>query len=128
MVKDIVCGLEDAKKLKGLGVKQKSIFYWIETGENLFLEEKNDNRLGSFDICDNKDIYSAFTLSELGDLLPRNIKIEFGICTVKECRVILTNPNINDFENYRKPIYTVEDYSEVGARVKMLIYLLEKEG
>lgn len=59
---DQVCSLDLAKRLKELGVKQDSLFYWFEC------PVKNEWIIGN----PNRDWenYSAFTVAELGKLLP----------------------------------------------------------
>src|SRR5947208_16869171 len=71
---DYVCSLELSKRLKELGVKQDSLFVWISiinTGFDFIkLKEEwepNSKEVGAFN-------YSAFTVAELGNLLPFNIK------------------------------------------------------
>jgi len=62
-----VCSLELAKKLKKLEVKQDSLRYWIycpETKEWVLAQRKWTK---------NWKMYSAFTVAELGELLPFKI-------------------------------------------------------
>jgi hypothetical protein len=79
---DQVCSLELAKRLKELGVQQESLFIWSErywTKNNI--NEKNEIRsyltfnpstFHSESIAE----YSAFTVAELLDLIPRIIDIK----------------------------------------------------
>ena len=77
-----VCSLELAKKLKELGVKQESLFYWNildgKPGINKY-EVKNrkqfteDGYPGNTMVYKNVESYSAFTVAELGEMLPRFI-------------------------------------------------------
>ena len=79
-LKQQVVNLKYAKKLKKLGVKQKSLFYWTKAfyadGFNLSwgLEYKEMNKLRFFEYGDKKikdvENCSAFTASELGEMLP----------------------------------------------------------
>lgn len=67
-----------------------------------------------------KEIYSAFTVAELGEILPINLnsyKLDTGkwYCEAHECHGAETNWE-----------YT-EDETEANARAKMLIYLLENK-
>lgn len=130
-----VCSIELANKLKELGVKQESLFYWVCINFEAFsisTEEEfstiNENKLISGGCecctCDDyiKEKYSAFTVAELGELLPYNcisIKIDrksykdkkdFYYCYLKELGI----SNETQF-----------DYKESDARAKMLIYLIE---
>lgn len=82
-----VVSLELAKKLKELGVKQDSLFYWGRNGEELFARTGIDDTTFGFttlnaegpagdpywfDISelDDEDWFSAFTVAELGEMLP----------------------------------------------------------
>lgn len=75
--------LELAQRLKELGVKQESLFYWadddIVISQDIdLLLENGDVRNNSYTcnhLTDNKtdEIYSAFTSAELGEMLPREI-------------------------------------------------------
>jgi len=76
-----VCTLEQAIKLKELGVMQKSLFYWRET-LNGFAISFNDNDLDFITGMlepdtviedDQINVYSAFTVSELLKILPFRI-------------------------------------------------------
>lgn len=64
-LQDQVCTLEQAKKLKEFGVAQKGYFQWQETtnsepyvNHTVFGESTNENE------------YAAFTVAELGVMLP----------------------------------------------------------
>lgn len=113
-----VCSLELAKKLKALGVKQKSYAYWIE-GKLLAIGEENPATYWSVPYI------SAFTVAELGEMLPRTIRkgqtyyaptIWFGEQT--------TYINYDNREGSKlNPIAG----SEADARAKMLCYLLENK-
>lgn len=75
-LEDQVVSLELAKKLKELGVKQESYFWWV----NPDLTEKNVTQLLSYDerfINHHPDLYfSAFTAAELGPMIPFTIKVK----------------------------------------------------
>lgn len=69
-----VVSLEYAKKLKELGVKQESLFGWTQNYTRKSGEFKKDSKpylqyKGSFD-------YSAYTVAELGEMLPKEILAE----------------------------------------------------
>lgn len=116
---DQVVSLEIAQKLRSLGVKQDSYFYW----QNIFLDEyklihaENHNcnqHNGPGDITwlnikkrENK-AFSAFTVSELGKLLHWEKLYIFG--TPEELLDHIDGKN-----------------SEAEARGKMLIYLIENK-
>lgn len=69
-----VCSLELARKLKELGVRQESYFYY---NEHNFLINRDDV-YEYYDCCaeDMKGYISAFTVVELGEMLPKSIYCE----------------------------------------------------
>lgn len=81
-----VCAFELAQKLKALGVKQESIFYWGK----FCSDDVNDfeftwrpeyvNRIATIGKIGSEDsnTYSAFTSAELGDILPNNVTTKDG--------------------------------------------------
>jgi len=116
-LEDQVCSLELAKRLKELGVKKGSILVWEYCDENCYgikfipyavvLSQYN-----------NYILYPAYTVAELGEMLPLWHEIakrenEDWICTVRE-----KNSTINHHSFAEK---------ESDARAKMLIYLLENK-
>ena len=72
-IEDQVCSLELSKKLKELGVKQDSIFYWINgviTDINVSPEQTRNLWYPAHSYT----LYSAFTVAELGEMLPPSIE------------------------------------------------------
>lgn len=120
-----VCALELSQRLEELGVKQDSLFYWIydtrykaaflEYKMPTFVWEHNDKSRTHLSICFVPDfkVYSAFTVAELGELLPT------GFSMMKWKGYSIKSPN----EWQRQ----LSDPSEANARAKMLIYLLENK-
>lgn len=123
-----VVSLELAKKLKKLGVKQESLFWWNELFEmsvtKYILNYGRFNRVEAF---------SAFTVAELGEMLPAFIKHDkrhFKLYVAK-------NENDEWFIEYQGwTSQLLENYellvqrnaaTEADARAKMLIYLLENK-
>jgi len=108
-LEDQVCNLELAKKLKKLGVKQDSLFYWgSNTGKNYMIIALSDkpNYPNVFN-----HTHSAFTVAELGEILPS------GYYSIREGRV---------WECWlRTGKQKVEAKTEADARAKLVIYLLE---
>ncbi len=113
-----VVSLDLSKRLKELGFKQESLFYYINgilrleeyTGEveHLFWGNEHNNTKHT--------IYSAYTVAELGEMLPKNtscfkepVDNYQWVCTRNEPRVMLS---------FRAD-------TEANARAKMLIYLKE---
>lgn len=137
-----VTNLELSKKLKELGVKQESLYYWVEKWD---LEKDENNLWKSYftgkvylNHYYNNDnprlIASAFTVAELGEMLPEEIedpktKYIFGLHLNK-----VESKNWEVWYEYRwndeeRLIGEQVFYSdtEANARAKMLIYLIENK-
>ena len=108
--------LELSKRLKELGVKQDSLFWWvnhIKSGTNYYIWDL-------FYLKDEADLVnehiSAFTVAELGIALPRSIrsyrdvnaKEEFWVCKIP----------------FQKTEYAD---TEANARAQMRIWLIENK-
>jgi hypothetical protein len=122
-----VCSLELSKKLRELGVKQESLFYWTvtmpdPTGETWSYDLAY---VDTYYIQSPGDIEaSAFTVAELGEMLPQP-------CISLVMENWLNNPE----SKYKCYDSTVENWfmvdrkvyasTEADARAKMLIYLIE---
>ena len=139
-----VCSLELSKKLKALGVKQDSLFYYqnnpyndgqdcidimikelsSENGENVIINTESENEYNPK--------YSAFTASELGEMLPISIYLKD-----KRKELIFFKHSKDHsvfYRNLKEVHYTDEtfccgehDKTEANARAKMLIYLIENK-
>jgi len=127
-LKDQVCSLKLAKELKELGVKQESLWWWSLRGqmgwtiENNFFMKTTATR--------GKNYCSAFTVAELGEMLPESFhfgKGNYGWIRTIKCadwkRCEARNLNDND-----RQIIGFKDKNEANARAKMLIYLKKQEG
>lgn len=117
-----VCSLELAKKLKELGVKQDSHFWWVNTA-SLKQEWEIMNTIDvDFSSRETRGIswrevgnpVSAFTVAELGDKIPGKY---FNFIEK------------DDENRYRWNIgeYILFSDNEADARARMLIYLLENK-
>ncbi len=110
---NLVCSLESSKKLKELGFCQDSFFYW-EVYPNLPPSLLYGHRLYPTD----REHFAAFTVGELGGILPK--------------ASIITTLNLDDRGHSvgvrfnEVEWYTEHDKNEAEARAKMLIYLKEK--
>lgn len=109
-IEEQVINLDLAKRLKELGVKQDSLFYWEYIDENAY-------GVKFFPYCTpiNNSVfihYSAFTVAELGQLLP---------CYHYETIISLR------FIGFHCPHFGIsfKDDTEANCRAKMLIYLIE---
>jgi hypothetical protein len=128
-IEDQVCTLEQAIKLDKLGLKAESLFYWWrwdipEAGDSYTLctayelEHCKDNPMVY------PEWYSAFTVAELGIMLPKGYCSGNGVLSdeVKWCdKIHFINDDIvflNDAEVTSGP-------TEAIARAAMLIKLIE---
>ncbi len=113
-----VCSLELSQKLKKLGVKQESLFNWIT--ENQIREEweiRVEASDYSFD-CPIEIIASAFTVAELGSLLPGYYK---SYCSGDK-KLWFCQHQEDDIEFITETADTA-----ANALAKMLIYLIENK-
>lgn len=108
-LKNQVCSLEISKKLKELGIDQVSAFYWSANG-SLFLGEEDHPPMKLPHI-------SAFTVAELGEMLPYSTKTWSFENHSKERNWAGTTPKLDE-------AFGMYD-TEANARGKMLIYLKE---
>lgn len=140
--------LEISKRLKELGVKQKSMFFWTKTKlKDLKSEFEFELKIGikaNFEHWATgmkptqlgmvkKEAYSAFLASELGELLPARItnpetrnmdflRFHKGDDSKQDHRADWTIEYHTDFS---APLVRITADTEANARGKMLIYLLE---
>ncbi len=133
-----VVSLEIAKKLKELGVEQESYFWWVDTkeegGEGFRLRENRtaewlEHLKATQPAAKNMEYYSAFTVAELGEMLPDRIEsFEFQLCKYKNTieHKFIYLMGYWDVENHEWR-YVQEGYTEADARGKMLIYLKENK-
>jgi hypothetical protein len=114
-----VCSLELAKRLKELGVKQESICAYYRRHKNApYVLEAG----GMMDADDKDGWISAFTVAELGEMLPMAILYKYVLDQLKtETGYRLVYRDENDIE------CATFASTEADARAKMLIYLLENK-
>lgn len=114
-----VVSLELAKKLEKLGVRDNTLFYWVEDKRDKRKPFKAMSKARASRIISREaTITPAFTVAELGEKLPNNCKSFKGgkdfywACELK-----------------RENGYTSKSGSatEADARAKMLIYILENK-
>jgi hypothetical protein len=142
-----VCNLELAKRLKELGVKQESLFWWVQQVDEV--PSKSGRHLPTYRPVDSwvvldrlgehgQKSIAALTVAELGELLPYTIdngrqlfNLQMFKCTGNfrdESRYSL---EYNSILKDKNGAYEMEvqrgDESEADARAKMLIYLLENK-
>ena len=124
-----VCSLELAKRLKELNVKQESFFIWKQC-INKQLACYQIPTVSTHKNVDNDDeiIASAFTASELGEMLPDRIKIEGdSLLSWLVCEKLGDAYWVKYYRHMGD--CTLREYAdtEADARAKMLIYLLENK-
>lgn len=130
-IENQVTSLEISRRLKDLGVKQDSLWFWChyeDDGWELSSPQyEKPYNLNGDNNC------SAFTVAELGEMLPDNIEVGGSLIwlfhrkdhlmneekTPVYCTWYSTNKNINRTYGFGS------GGNEADARAKMLIYLLE---
>jgi len=109
-----VCSLELAKKLKELGVKQESLFWWTDLDPKPVLQ---------FEHCYGKkhgyNFFSAFTVGELG-----NIDEMWSWVNEIYCRYEYGKKKWI-FEKQKDSGDFIKADTEANVRAKCLIYLIE---
>ena len=129
-LEDQVCSLKLSKRLKELGVKQDSVFYWAKqtiTNKQILYRPKH---IGVHTGKQQESIlYSAFGVSELGEKLPSMIKL-------KPCKLMKFSGDRYTYLNIQKHhkswsvsypainIKHMEESTLVDAMGAMLEYLL----
>lgn len=130
-IENQVVNLELSKKLKELGVKQEGQFYWWGNREETktiiaYRKELISEVIIPVGIRD-KGYCSAFTVAELGEILPTRIQDghPFELETNKQAKkgwaIRYYNYSIQESR------ITFADDNEANARAKMLIYLIENK-
>lgn len=105
-----VCNLELSKRLKELGCKQDSYFNWElrpSDGETKLVAVKSWN---------NEFTFSAFSVAELGELLPKEMNFKTFL-----------GPNYVQLKigGKEKLHAFIEADNEANSRAKLLVYLIE---
>ena len=126
-LEDEVCSLDLAKKLKELGVKQESLFQHVNNpighaGWQMWFQGRVATVLG-----ERAEWYAAFTVAELGEILPPTIDGKYNDKT-RWFNSRKTSKACVWYENARpnEEIMTEAD-TEADARAKMLVYLIENQ-
>ena len=115
-IEDQVASVGPSKKLRELGVKQDSIWYWndyITSKPSLSEGKRFEDKLATDGTYIQYSV-SAFTVAELGDMLP----------------IWVTSERDNEggfFVRSEDAVHNTSEKTEADARAKMLIYLI-KEG
>lgn len=106
-----VVSLELAKRLKELGVKQESYFYYGTSIAGNCIQSYQDEDPTFNSVC------SAFTVAELGEMLPDFVELD----KIKNIHLATVYSEDNGTENN----VSMLDDTEANVRAKTLIYLLE---
>lgn len=126
-----VCSLELSKRLKELGVRQESAFIWYHPKRIDGSINRGDYLLdkSSYPKLDEQDRLSAFSVAELGEMLPKaiiNSRSEWFL----RVNCDLTGFNYVYFRDYNTEDLLcekdIEADTEANARAKMLIHLIEE--
>jgi len=119
-IENQVVSLELAKKLKELGFKQNSLWYHDRLSD--CLDGRKDWSIhdrGRFERLIFEERYSAYTVAELGEMLPFAY---FSTRFWSDYKVTFEYLKENTNEQHREHADT-----EANARAKMLIYLKENK-
>ena len=118
-LEDQVCSLELAKKLKELGVKQESLWVWLPylEGDDTTRWEIERSRHGLYAPV------SAFTVAELGEMLPEYVMRGGMRHTIRQQRA--GSMRFVSYEHDQFNCMIQNGNTEADARAKMLIYLIE---
>ena len=134
-LEDQMCSLELAKRLKELGVEQDSLFYYRTqylydgSDEIVLMINKFDSPRAHERMSNPK--YSAFTVAELGEMLPARLKPDLpskkfarlDICKGTDSRWLISYY----YDITLPPKNALIGNTEADARAKMLIYLIEND-
>lgn len=136
-IQDQVCTLEQAKKLKELGVEQESLFYYIDNMvlglEGIKVKEQTKSYKINGVVQDGGVVryYSAFTVAELGELLPIEDMPDGRDWQQRPFRDYYPHTGKimwkydDPYTKYGRERKVTEAKTEAEARAAMLIYLLE---
>ncbi len=128
-----VINLEVAKRLKELGVKQESVFVWMQE-KPIRASNAPDWRVrlaSGWNLPNVFDYVYAFTVAELGEMLPEYILgdegMKFDLTYWKDSELWQVSYwwDEDSRRSSGMKIETTMDGNEANARGKMLIYLLE---
>jgi hypothetical protein len=127
-----VVSLELSKRLRELGVKQDSVCYWREfqlNGEfdNQILWDVDTELSYRSTISNVLQSVAAFTVAELGEMLPNEVEINETSYWLGIHRGLRDVWIIGYRENGTNGLsFPNEAETEADARAKMLVYLLER--
>lgn len=130
-LEDQVTSLELSKKLKELGVKQDSYFWW-DLSNNQLVSKKEFEWGYDVPIEDIDDMICAFTVAELGGMLPFVIKkedINISLCSFKNKKGYLVEYFDTHTGIFLASVFgswkLERQHSEANCRANLLINLIE---
>jgi len=109
-----VCSLDLAKRLKELGVRQESLFWWDTRTDGLVMR----GDLQETEDVIHSDFACAFTVAELGEMLPQEVKSRW-FSSMKTPHGWSAAYGLHDSSH--------DNNTEADARANLLIYLLENK-
>lgn len=118
-----VVSLEIAKRLKELGVSQRSIFFWSvnDKGENSYIISKKDvDTLTPLGV--DLTLVSAFTVAELLEFIGNEYAVMLGPVGPSPLKYIAMWGNDDDY-----PVGDFNANTAADALSKVLIHLLENQ-
>jgi len=134
-LKDQVVSLELSKKIKELGFKHESSFYWADNEDGQWVlcfnfDGENDPIVTvdrELDGDEDGDFYHAYTVAELGEMLPNFIEKKESTHLFRNLKIYKQKHEIlkEMFWFVRYGCIYRNAKTEVNARAKMLIYLKE---
>ncbi len=113
-LEDQVCSLALSRQLRDLGVRQDSLFYWLN--RKIVCPTFQEFNFPEDWTC-------AFTVAELGELLPGTTLLNFH----KKCTFTYYVRHNRDIKNNILHPFSAYDTNEANARAKMLVYLIENK-
>jgi hypothetical protein len=126
-----VVNLELSKKLKELGVKQESLFYWsklsIQTEYRLELRQNIFNQEWIF--ADFSDYISSFTSSELFEIIFQKNNENLEETGYLEIIIEMVYRSGGDFYRLKNNLYEglIDELNLCNALAKMIIHLIENK-
>ena len=129
-----VTSLEPSKRLKELEVKQDSLFAWYQGCGGIYCEYRvhqasrdaqSTHHDGYVKLAG--EICAAFTVAELGEMLPARLKTDYGSWTYLHITKLENSKEWVIDYNYLLDIAEIRERVEADARAKMLIWLIENK-